>query len=137
MPNCTDLNALDVEAVAPLVLSAVAEHFTVTNPTDVLESANLLICVGAEAFRLVDRRPGGEAQALAKHVMTLMPELHEGITRGEYALHVRALLPSAGHDWPDGPNDPAIPRITGIPAPRKDPKPSVPTQPSGPKAVTV
>ncbi|MGW6391155.1 hypothetical protein ACWFR1_11760 [Streptomyces sp. NPDC055103] len=134
MPNSTDLNAPDVEEAAHLVLLAVAEHFTATNPTDVLENANLLVCVGAEAYWLVDRRQNGEGQALSKAVVALLPELRKGVTRGEYALLLRAALPTAGHDWPDGPNDPAIPRIKGIPGPRTEPtpdkRPSVPTQPT-------
>ncbi|GHA94258.1 hypothetical protein GCM10010346_16260 [Streptomyces chryseus] len=45
------------------------------------------------------------------------------------ALLERAPL-AAGHEWPDGDNDPAIPRIPGIPAPRTEPVPvKIPQQP--------
>lgn len=122
---------LDESTVA--VLRAVGEHLRTVNPTDVLENTNLLMCVGAKAYNLVDRRLDGDAPRLARTAMAAMPELREGITRGEYALHIRNVVLTAGHDWPDGDNDPAIPRITGIPGPRTEPtpakRPSVPTQP--------
>ncbi|MFD3609006.1 hypothetical protein ACFWXA_13195 [Streptomyces atroolivaceus] len=131
MPNPTDLNpeeaTAQVDAFTAAVLVAVGEHFRTVNPTDVLENTNLLICVGAEAYNLVDRRKANNAPALAKAAMALMPELRKGITRGEYVFLVRDVVVAAGHDWPDGDNDPAIPRITGIPGQRVPAK--VPTQP--------
>ncbi|MFJ3100332.1 hypothetical protein [Streptomyces sp. NPDC086835] len=43
---------------------------------------------------------------------------------------------AAGHEWPDGDNDRAIPRIPGIPAPRTEPVPvKIPKQP-GPEQST-
>ncbi|MBT2492355.1 hypothetical protein J7E96_28365 [Streptomyces sp. ISL-96] len=135
--NCTDQVGatpearLDESTVA--VLRAIGEHFRTVNPTDVLENTKLLVCVGAEAYNLVDRRLDGDAPGLARTAMAAMPELREGITRGEYVLHIRDAVLAAGHDWPDGDNDPAIPRITGIPGPRTEPtpgkRPSIPTQP--------
>lgn len=131
MTNPTDLNTEEatprVDAFTAAVLVAVGEHFRTVNPTDVLENTNLLVCVGAEAYNLVDRRKARNAPALAKAAMALMPELREGITRGEYVFLVRDVVVAAGHDWPDGDNDPAIPRITGIPGQRIPAK--VPTQP--------
>lgn len=128
MTNPTDLNTEEatprVDAFTAAVLVAVGEHFRTVNPTEVLENANLLVCVGAEAYNLVDRRLAGDAPALSKAAMALMPELREGITRGEYMILVRDVVLTGGHDWPDGENDRAIPRITGIPGPRTEPDPS-------------
>lgn len=132
MPNCTDQTTANTEEAASLVLAAVAAHFTATNPTDVLESHSLLICVGAEAYNLADRRSNGEGQAMSKAAMAVMPKVCEGITRGEFARILRKTLANAGHDWPDGDNDPAIPRITGIPGPRTEPTPA--KQPTVPVA---
>lgn len=111
------------------VLLAVADHLNGTSPDDVLEQYSLLICFGAEAYKLKDRSLGGGAQAIAKAAFAVAPERTEGITRRAYAGELLRLVADAGHDWPSGDNDPAIPRITGIPGPRKDPKPTVPTQP--------
>ncbi|WP_434593382.1 hypothetical protein [Streptomyces sp. A5-4] len=113
------------------VLAAVADHLSATSPDDVLEQHSLLISFGAEAYKLKDRSLSTGAQALAKAALAVAPERIDGITRGQYAGELLRLVVDAGHDWPDGDNDPAIPRITGIPGQRKDPKPSVPTQPKG------
>ncbi|WP_327415447.1 hypothetical protein [Streptomyces sp. NBC_01233] len=140
MHNLTDQNTQEttvpMDAFTAAVLVAVGEHFRTVNPTDALENANLLVCVGAEAYNLVDRRVAGNAPALAKAALALMPERREGITRGEYVLHIRDAVLAAGHDWPDGDNDPAIPTIPGIPGPRTEPVPAkVPVQP-GPDSST-
>ncbi|MEC3995210.1 hypothetical protein VSR01_17375 [Actinacidiphila sp. DG2A-62] len=128
MAQVTDLNAVgrDREDVSR-VLVAVADHFTKTNPTEELEQSSLLVAFGAEAYKLTGRSLDGTAQALAKAALATAPELVPGTTRGEFALILRRAA-TAGHDWPDGPNDPAIPRITGIPGQRTqpDPKPTVP-----------
>ncbi|MEU6929002.1 hypothetical protein AB0A05_07540 [Streptomyces sp. NPDC046374] len=119
--------ALSPETVE--VLIAVSDHLTANSPDDVLEQHSLLISFGAEAYKLKDRSFSGDAQALAKAAFAVAPERTEGITRRQYAADLVRLISEAGHDWPDGDNDPAIPRITGIPGQRKDSKPSVPTQP--------
>ncbi|MFC9341438.1 hypothetical protein ACFT0G_25415 [Streptomyces sp. NPDC057020] len=119
---------LDEPTVA--VFRAVAQHFRTVNPTDVLEATNLVVSVGAEAYNHVGRSLGGDAPSLARTAMAAMPELHGGITRGEYVLHIRDAVLRAGHEWPDGDDDPAIPRIPGIPAPRTEPVPAkIPRQP--------
>ncbi|MFJ6014511.1 hypothetical protein [Streptomyces sp. NPDC092952] len=115
MPNCTDLKSPDA---AHRVLLAVADHFTATNPGGALEAENLLVCVGAEAYKLVNRRENGEGPALSKAAVALLPELREDITRGEYALLLRAVLPSAGRGWAEDDNQRAIP---AIPRPRTAP----------------
>ncbi|MFJ7592495.1 hypothetical protein ACIQZO_35020 [Streptomyces sp. NPDC097617] len=134
MPNSTDLNALDVAEAAPRVLLAVAEHFTEVNPTEELEQHLLLLAIGAEAYELSDRSLSGGADKLARAAFALAPELRQDITRGEYALLARGVLAEAGHEWTEDDNAPAIPRITGIPGPRREPvptkRPSVPTQPT-------
>ncbi|MGW6416324.1 hypothetical protein [Streptomyces sp. NPDC055055] len=116
------------------VLRAVAQHFRTVNPDYALESLSLQVCVGAEAYNLVDRRRDGDAHRIARAALAAMPEMLTGITRGEYVLHIRETVLNAGHDWPDGDNDPAIPSIPGIPGPRTEPVPAkVPTQP-GPES---
>ncbi|MFD5788630.1 hypothetical protein ACFWH1_18655 [Streptomyces sp. NPDC127037] len=119
MPNCTDLKSPGTGEAARLVLAAVAEHFTETNPTGVLEQHSLLVCVGAEAYRFTERRSDGSGQALSKAAFEVMPPLPAGITRGEFALHLRR----AAHEWTSEDNERAIPTI---PAPRPAP---IPVQP--------
>ncbi|MGW6459118.1 hypothetical protein ACWF94_24880 [Streptomyces sp. NPDC055078] len=101
--NCTDqavqAGTARMDDSAAAVLVAVEQHFRTVKPTGVLESINLLVCVGAEAYNLVGRRMSGNALALATAAMALMPELREGITRGEYALLLRALVGSTGPAW--------------------------------------
>lgn len=119
MPNSTDLKVGDRVMSPSSVLLAVADHFTETDPTDVLEQHSLLVCVGAEAYRLTERRSTGEAQALSKATLAVMPEVPEGITRGEFALHLRRAV--SAHEWTDDDNKKVIP---GIPRPRTEPTPS-------------
>ncbi|WP_284576712.1 hypothetical protein [Streptomyces sp. 2P-4] len=121
MAQRTDLKVVDEGAHA--VLLAVADHFTATHPTDVLEQHSLLIAFGAEAYKLTDRSLTGGATELARTALALAPAPADDVTRGEYALILRRTVAEAGHDWPDGENDPAIPRITGIPGPRTEPTP--------------
>jgi hypothetical protein len=127
MAQVTDPNAVGREG-AERVLVAVADHFTEINPTEELEQHALLIAFGAEAYKLTDRSMRGGADQLARAAFALAPELVPGTTRGEFALILRRTA-TAGHDWPDGDNDPAIPRITGIPGPRTEPDPK-PTRPA-------
>ncbi|WP_228976673.1 hypothetical protein [Streptomyces sp. DH12] len=103
---------------------AVADHFTDTDPTAKLEQLSLVVAFGAEAYLLTGGRLDGKGQELAKAAFTMAPAPREGITRGEYALILRGAAAEAGHDWPDGDNDPAIPRIAGIPGPRTEPIPA-------------
>lgn len=127
MAQGTDQTARPAPETAE-VLVAVADHLNATSPDDVLEQRSLLISFGAEAYKLKDRSLSGGAQALAKVALAVAPERTDGMTRREYAGELLRLV--AGHDWPDGPNDPAIPRITGIPGPRTEPTPGkAPTQP--------
>ncbi|MFF5131830.1 glycoside hydrolase family 3 C-terminal domain-containing protein [Streptomyces syringium] len=117
MPNITDQTSepatvhLDEPTVA--VLLAVAKHFRTVNPADVLEGTNLLECVSAAAYDLADRSLGGDERKTARAALTSLD-----------------IVLAAGHDWPDDDNDPAVPRITGIPGPRTEPiSAKVPTQP--------
>ncbi|RPK58110.1 hypothetical protein EES44_24570 [Streptomyces sp. ADI96-15] len=115
-------------ALATQVLVAVADHLNATSPDDVLDQQSLLISFGAEAYKLKGRSLNSGAQDLAKAALALAPERTDGMTRREYAGELVRLV--AGHDWPDGDNDPAIPRITGIPGQRTEPSPvRVPVQP--------
>lgn len=114
--NSTDRDTAPAERTASSVLLAVANHFTETAPTDVLEQHSLLVCVGAEAYRLAERRSTGETQALSKAALAVMPEVPEGITRGEFALRLRRT--AAHHEWTDDDNTKVIP---SIPAPRRAP----------------
>nr|WTB35077.1 hypothetical protein OG781_41525 [Streptomyces sp. NBC_00830] len=93
MPNCTDRNA---EKAAGLVLLAIADHLTTTDPTGVLEQHSLLICVGAEAYKLADRSVIGGADELASAALALAPEPTGGLTRGEFALRLRRLVGKDG-----------------------------------------
>ncbi|MGC4947763.1 hypothetical protein ACLQ2N_16400 [Streptomyces sp. DT224] len=119
MANCTDLKSPDAVETPSNVLLAVADHFTETNPTGALEQHSLLVCVGAEAYRLTERRSDGSGQALSKAAFAAMPPLPDGITRGEFALHLRR----AAHEWTSDDNERAIPTI---PAPRPAPIPAQP-----------
>lgn len=122
MTKLTDLKPVDTgDAVA--VLLAVAEHFTATHPTAPLERHSLLIAFGAEAYKLHNRSLTGGADRLAKEALALAPARTGDVTRGEYALLLRRAAVEAGHDWPDGDNDRAIPSIPGIPGPRTEPTP--------------
>ncbi|MCY0957688.1 hypothetical protein [Streptomyces sp. H27-H5] len=140
--NCTDqipaTPPARPDAFVAAVLVAVGEHFRTVNPADAVATANLLVRVTAEAYHLVERREARDAPALARVAMAVMPAAYAGISRGEYVLHIRNVVVEAGHDWPSGPNDPAIPRITGIPGPRTEPtpgkRPSIPTQPGPDKS---
>ena len=114
MHNHNDLRALDTEKAARRVLLAVADHFTDTNPTDALEPSSLLTCVGVEAYKAANRRSAA-APALSKAALDTLPEVADGITRGEYALHLRR----ATHEWTGDDNEPVIPTI---PRPRTAPQ---------------
>ncbi|GGW99781.1 hypothetical protein [Streptomyces chryseus] len=92
MPNCTDQTSVDTGKAAELVLAAVAGHFETTNPTDLLETHNLLVCIGAEAYNLADRSLHGDGPAMSKAAFTLAPEIAEGSTRGAYAALLREVL---------------------------------------------
>ncbi|MFF2940234.1 hypothetical protein ACFVSQ_10365 [Streptomyces niveus] len=134
MPQITDQTEVTVQSngissdVAE-VLVAVADHLSATSPDDVLDQQSLLISFGAETYKLKDRSLSGGAQALARAAFEVAPERTDGITRSQYAGELVRLV--AGHDWPDGDNDPAIPRIIGIPGPRTEPIPvKAPVQPT-------
>ncbi|MFH8577177.1 hypothetical protein [Streptomyces zaomyceticus] len=129
MNQITDRTAEEVQEAARSVVLAVADHITATNPTDALEHANLLVCVGAEAYLLADRSYNGKGQAISKVAMALVPELTEGTTRGEFALILRRAVPRA--DWGDDADERVIPVF---PHPRTEPvpdeRPTVPVQPT-------
>ncbi|MFD6935269.1 hypothetical protein ACFWAP_03805 [Streptomyces goshikiensis] len=129
MKNSTDLNSVGTEQAAVRVLLATADHLNATDPTAVLEAHNLLICISAEAYNAADRCGGGEGTAVSHRALAMSPERKPGVTRGQYARLIWAELEEAGHGWPDGDNDPAIPRITGIPGPRREPQPEKPPVP--------
>ncbi|MFJ3545426.1 hypothetical protein ACIPQH_25060 [Streptomyces rubiginosohelvolus] len=122
MTKLTDLKPVDTGDAAAVLL-AVAEHFTETHPTAPLERHSLLIAFGAEAYKLRNRSLTGDADKLAKAALALAPARTGDVTRGEYALLLRRAAAEAGHDWPDGDNDRAIPNIPGIPGPRTEPTP--------------
>ncbi|WP_228994726.1 hypothetical protein [Streptomyces sp. DH8] len=135
MPKTTDQNApgaktLDESTVAVLV--AVAEHFRTVRPTEPLECTDLLVCVGAEAYNAVGRRLDGSSARLAEAALAAMPRTFGGITRGETVLRIRAAVLAAGHDWTDGDNDPAIPRIPSPRIPAKVPRQPGPDQSAAP-----
>ncbi|MFD9422235.1 MULTISPECIES: hypothetical protein [unclassified Streptomyces] len=134
MPKTTDQNlagAMSLDEPTAAVLVAVAEHFRSVRPTDALECTDLLVCVGAEAYNFVGRRLDGSSALLAEAALAAMPHMFGGITRGEAVFHVRATVVAAGHDWPDGDNDPAIPRIPGIPGQRSPQAAAVEVEPYG------
>lgn len=120
--NSTDQNTVAAEKAVSLVLLAVADHFTETTPTDVLGGASLLVCVGAEAYKFTGRRSNGEGPALSKAAMAVMPEVPAGITRGEFALHLRRAVDA--HEWTSDDNKRVIPTIPG---PRKAEQSTAPT----------
>ncbi|MEU9033810.1 hypothetical protein AB0D45_02680 [Streptomyces sp. NPDC048352] len=96
MAQITDRKPEDVQEAARSVVLAVADHLTATNPTDVLERTNLLVCVGAEAYLLADRSYNGKGQAISQAAMDLVPELTEGTARGAYAELLREVLAANG-----------------------------------------
>lgn len=118
---------------AARVLVAVAEHMATTSPDDALEQHSLLVCVGAEAYRLTDRSITGGGQRLAREALDAAPLLNEypeGITRGNYAVCLLRLVEAAGHEWGEDDNARVIPVIPG---PRTEPapadRPRIPAQP--------
>lgn len=132
--NCTDQvsapPAARLDESTAAVLVAVAKHFRTVNPADAVEDMSLLVCVSTAAYDFAGRTLGSDDKRIARAALAVLPEPFDGITRGEYVLHIRGAVIAGGHDWPDGDNDPAIPRITGIPAPRVEPIPAkVPVQP--------
>ncbi|MEV5677285.1 hypothetical protein [Streptomyces sp. NPDC052179] len=121
MSKTTDQNlagTMSLDESTEAVLVAVAEHFRSVRPTDALECTDLLVCVGAEAYNFAGRRLDGSSARLAEAALAAMPHMFGGITRGEAVFHIRAAAVAAGHDWPDGDNDPAIPRIPGPRSPQ-------------------
>ncbi|MFE4796189.1 hypothetical protein ACFRFL_13995 [Streptomyces sp. NPDC056708] len=120
MPNCTDLKTVDAEKAAGLVLLAVANHFTTTNPTAVLESNSLLVCIGAEAYNLAGRSVNGDASVMSRAALGAAPEVPEGTTRGEAALLLRKAAVACGYDWTNEDNQRTIPTVPG---PRTEPSP--------------
>lgn len=127
MNQITDRNAERATgclgASTAAVLVRVAEHFRTVDHDARLDGLNLLACVSAEAFFVADGAED-EGAELARLALEALPELFVGITRGEARIHLRRVVVEAGHDWPDGDNDPAIPTITGIPGPRREPVPA-------------
>ncbi|WNI31484.1 hypothetical protein [Streptomyces sp. ITFR-6] len=119
MDQITDQTTPVVDKWVTSVLLAVADHFTETTPTAVLEQHSLLVSVGAEAYRLVERRSDGSGQALSKAALAAMPEVPAGITRGEFALCLRRAVDK----WTSDDNERVTPTI---PAPRPA---SIPSQP--------
>ncbi|MFE3378770.1 hypothetical protein [Streptomyces anulatus] len=139
--NCTDqipatpAPRMDEPTVA--VLRAVAEHFRTVDPAVLLAPVDLTVRVAVESFVQVERRMAGDGLDLARQVRAVLPDPLDDITRGEYVLHLRDLVLTDGHDWPSGDNDPAIPKIPGIPGPRTEPTPvKAPRQPGPNQSAT-
>ncbi|KPI33338.1 hypothetical protein OV450_1426 [Actinobacteria bacterium OV450] len=118
--NSTDLNRPETEQAAVRVLLAAADHLSSTEPTAVLEAHSLLICISAEAYNQSDRRYDGEGKAASRAALAMSPERADGTTRGEYARAIWRMLEEAGYEWAADANEPAIPRVTGIPGPRAE-----------------
>lgn len=116
----------DPRVTAGRVLAMVAAHFTATDPSDVLEPHSLLVCVGAEAYKLADRSMSGGADKLARAALDLAPELTGEITRGEYALRLFKVARVASYEWTEVDSEPVIPRF---PEPRTEEPASAPKDP--------
>ncbi|MFF1962951.1 hypothetical protein ACFVW5_04885 [Streptomyces sp. NPDC058232] len=106
MPNSTDqvagsipVQTEDPRVTAGRVLAMVADHFTATDPSDVLEPHSLLVCVGAEAYKLSDRPMFVGAAQMSRAALAEAPEAPEGITRGEFALLLLKAATACGFDW--------------------------------------
>ena len=89
----------DPRVTAGRVLAMVADHLTATDPSDVLEPHSLLVCVGAEAYKLADRSAFGEAAEISRAALAEAPEAPQGITRGEFALLLLKASSACGYDW--------------------------------------
>ncbi|MFC8463387.1 hypothetical protein [Streptomyces sp. NPDC057250] len=110
-----------MDAHVAAVLMAVAFHYRTVDPDYVLEDYSLPVCVSVESFVLAERGLVDDSLGLARAVMAVAPEPLEGITRGEYVLHIRKTVLDAGHAWSDDDNAPVIP---SIPRPRTEPVPA-------------
>lgn len=120
-----------------LILAAVADHFTEVDPTADLEQHSLLICFGAEAYRLTNGKPGGDSNRLSAAAFGAAPQFAPPVTRGEYALILRRTLADAGVRWTEDDNERVIPRVPGPrTAPTPAPLPRIPAQPEGSDAPT-
>ncbi|MFI5629165.1 hypothetical protein ACIA8E_07255 [Streptomyces sp. NPDC051664] len=89
----------DPRVTAGRVLAMVAAHFTTKDPSDVLEPHALLVCVGAEAYKLADRSRFIGAAQMSRAALAEAPEAPEGITRGEFALLLLKAAKACGYDW--------------------------------------
>ncbi|MFF1834179.1 hypothetical protein ACFVXE_08230 [Streptomyces sp. NPDC058231] len=89
----------DPRVTAGRVLAMVATHFTTTDPSGVLEPYSLLVCVGAEAYKLSDRSMFIGAAQMSRAALAEAPEAPEGITRGEFSLLLLKAAKACGYDW--------------------------------------
>ncbi|WP_433916928.1 hypothetical protein [Streptomyces sp. NBC_01744] len=89
----------DPRVTAGRVLAMIADHFTTTDPSDVLEPHSLLVCVSAEAYKLADRPMFVGAAQMARAALAEAPDAPEGITRGELALLLLKAATACGYDW--------------------------------------
>ncbi|GAA2948649.1 hypothetical protein ACFPN0_14990 [Kitasatospora cinereorecta] len=105
------------------VLGLVAAHFVDERPADVLLAEDLLVAVGAEAYMLCGRSVLGGSAEVAAAALDLLPSPYAGITRGEFALWLLAVLSRFGYVWAEDDNQRAIPSIPqpriGTPVPRQ------------------
>ncbi|MFZ3595096.1 hypothetical protein [Streptomyces sp. BH104] len=74
------------------VLQKVADHFTTERPTDVMEPNELLVGVGTAEYNVCGRSLSTGNAKVSRSAMAIAPEPPAGITRGEYALHLRRVL---------------------------------------------
>lgn len=91
-------NTADIAAVH----AAVAIHLTQVRPTEALAPDALLVCIGAESYKLLGRSFGGRTAQLARAARAAAPDIPDGMPRGKYALlladAVTAVRPATGKE---------------------------------------
>ncbi|WP_433856712.1 hypothetical protein [Streptomyces kronopolitis] len=100
MHHSTDLKPADGSTAdsptfaekAARVLNQVAAHFTAIRPTELLEPDALLVSIGAESYNVCGRSLGSDSAHVSRTALSAAPERPDGITRGEYALHLRRAI---------------------------------------------
>lgn len=90
--NADSPDTSDFAETVAHVLSRLADHFTDTRPTEPMEQGTLLVGISAQAYTVCGRSIGSRAAHITRAALRCAPAQPDGITRGEYALHVRRTL---------------------------------------------
>lgn len=104
---------------AVAVLRAVAAVYASERPDALVDELDFPVRVGATAYELAGRSCHGGGQNVSRLALRMAPPLKSGVSRGVFAAELSAVVAvELGHEWPDGDNDPVIPRLP-VPGPRR------------------